>query len=78
MLIYNERHLRSVLDAYTGHYKGHRPHQSRRQRPPDSDEPVVTPLDAPIRQPESARRCDQRVSQGGVDDLTNPQVNPPR
>jgi putative transposase len=49
MLIYNERHLRSVLDAYTGHYNGHRPHQSRRQRPPDSDEPVVTSLDAPIR-----------------------------
>jgi hypothetical protein len=49
MLIYNERHLRSVLKAYTGHYNGHRPHQSQRQRPPDSDEPVVTSLDAPIR-----------------------------
>jgi putative transposase len=49
MLIYNERHLRSVLDAYTSHYNGHRPHQSRRLRPPDSDEPAVTSLDAPIR-----------------------------
>jgi transposase InsO family protein len=49
MLIYNERHLRSVLGEYTDHYNRHRPHQSRRQRPPDSDEPVVTPLDAPIR-----------------------------
>jgi transposase InsO family protein len=49
MLIYNERHLRSVLGEYTDHYNGHRPHQSRRQRPPDSDEPVVRPLDAPIR-----------------------------
>jgi putative transposase len=49
MLIYNERHLRSVLREYTDHYNRHRPHQSRRQRPPDSDEPVVTPLDAPIR-----------------------------
>jgi hypothetical protein len=49
MLIYNERHLRSVLDEYTDHYNRHRPHQSRQQRPPDSDEPVVTPLDAPIR-----------------------------
>jgi transposase InsO family protein len=49
MLIYNERHLRSVLEVYTGHYNGHRPHQSRRQRPPDSNEPVVMPLDAPIR-----------------------------
>jgi hypothetical protein len=49
MLIYNERHLRSVLGEYTDHYNRHRPHRSRRQRPPDSDEPVVTPLDAPIR-----------------------------
>jgi hypothetical protein len=49
MLIYNERHRRSVLGEYADHYNRHRPHQSRRQRPPDSDEPVVTPLDAPIR-----------------------------
>jgi transposase InsO family protein len=49
MLIYNERHLRSVLREYTDHYNRHRPHQSRRQRPPDSGEPVVMPLDAPIR-----------------------------
>ena len=49
MLIYNERHLRSVLGEYTDHYNRHRPHQSRRQRPPDSGESVVTPLDAPIR-----------------------------
>jgi hypothetical protein len=38
-----------VLDAYTDHYNGHRPHQSPRQRPPDSDELMATPLDAPIR-----------------------------
>jgi putative transposase len=30
------------------HYNGHRPHQSRQQRPPDQDEPIVVPLDAPV------------------------------
>jgi putative transposase len=48
MLIYSEDHLRTVLRRYTGHYNGHRPHQSRRQRPPDHDEPVIAPLSAPV------------------------------
>ena len=34
-LILNERHLALVLREYVNHYDGHRPHQSRRQRPPD-------------------------------------------
>jgi putative transposase len=49
MLIYNERHLRSTLWKYVDHYNGHRPHQSRRQRPPDHDEGTVTPMDGRIR-----------------------------
>ena len=49
MLIYGERHLRSVLGEYAGHYNRHRPHQSRQQRPPDQDQPAVLSLDAPIR-----------------------------
>jgi transposase InsO family protein len=48
MLIYGAAHLRAVLRAYAGHYNAHRPHQSRQQRPPDHDEPVVIPLDAPV------------------------------
>ena len=51
MLIYGERHLRAVLRAYAGHYNGHRPHQSRQQRPPDHDEQIVIPLDAPVHRP---------------------------
>ena len=45
MLIYDEAHLRAVLQAYVRHYNGHRPHQSRQQRPPDHDESAVIPLD---------------------------------
>jgi transposase InsO family protein len=48
MLIYNERHLRSILNEYTDHYNNHRPHQSRRQRPPDQDEDVVVSLEGRI------------------------------
>jgi putative transposase len=48
MLIYGESYLRAVLRTYADHYNGHRPHQSRNQRPPDHDAPVVVPLDAPV------------------------------
>jgi putative transposase len=48
MLIYGERHLRSVLGEYVGHYNGHRPHQSRQQRPPDRDDQARVPLDLQV------------------------------
>jgi hypothetical protein len=34
MLITGERHLRLVLDQYTGHYNVHRPHTAPQQAPP--------------------------------------------
>jgi putative transposase len=48
MLIYGERHLQSVISEYTSHYNRHRPHQSRRQRPPDYDDQVTVPHDLPV------------------------------
>ena len=48
MLIYGERHLRSVLGQYAGHYNGHRPHQSRQQRPPGQDDHASPPLNLPV------------------------------
>jgi putative transposase len=48
-LIVSERHLRRVLDEYTAHYNGHRPHWSLGQHPPDADRttrPPVTDLTA--------------------------------
>ena len=34
-LILGDRHLDLVLREYLIHYNGHRPHQSRQQRPPE-------------------------------------------
>ncbi|MGP3925191.1 integrase core domain-containing protein [Streptomyces sp. 8N616] len=53
MLIMGERHLRAVLDTYTNHYIGHRPHQSLQQRAPGALETrksaSVFPLEGQIR-----------------------------
>jgi len=34
ILLYNRRHLLTILGEYVTHYNGHRPHQGRHQRPP--------------------------------------------
>jgi putative transposase len=49
MLIYDERHLRSVLGEYSGHYNRHRPHQSRQQLPPGQESQTAAPLNLPVR-----------------------------
>ena len=49
MLIYDERHLQSILCEYADHYNRHRPHQSRQQRPPDQETQTAAPLRLPVR-----------------------------
>jgi putative transposase len=41
MLIFGERHLRSVLAGYARHYNRRRPHRSRALRPPRPDHPTA-------------------------------------
>ena len=41
MLIFGERHLRTVLAQYETHYNGRRPHRSRQLRPPRPDHPAA-------------------------------------
>ena len=41
MLIFGQRHLRTILDEYAAHYNGRRPHRSRQLRPPRPDHSVA-------------------------------------
>ena len=41
MLIFDERHLQSVLAKYGQHYNGRRPHRGRQLHPPRPDHPVA-------------------------------------
>ena len=41
MLIFGERHLRTILAQFEDHYNGRRPHRSRQLRPPRPDHPVA-------------------------------------
>jgi putative transposase len=57
LLIFGERHLRHLLQAYARHYNGQRPHRSRQLRPPRPDHPI------PAR---PARRITRRTILGGL------------
>jgi putative transposase len=41
MLIFGQRHLRTILTRYEAHYNGRRPHRSRQLHPPRPDHPAV-------------------------------------
>jgi putative transposase len=49
MLIFGQRHLRTILDQYAAHYNGRRPHRSRQLRPPRPDHPPADLSQARIR-----------------------------
>ncbi len=41
MLIFGQRHLRTILAQYEAHYNGRRPHRSRQLHPPRPDHPLA-------------------------------------
>jgi hypothetical protein len=41
MLIFGERHLRTILTQYEGHYNGQRPHRGRQLRPARPGHPAA-------------------------------------
>jgi hypothetical protein len=74
MLIYDERHLRSILDEHIGHYNRHRPYQSLQKRPPDQRGQATAPLNLPIQRRQVLGGVINKYYQGSAGDLTNPQI----
>ena len=61
ILIFGERHLRTVLARYAAHYNGRRPHRALQLRPPRPDHPAPRSRPPADQTPTGPRRTDQRV-----------------
>ena len=67
MLIFGERHLRSVLAEYARHYNGQRPHRSRQSHPPRPGHPAADLSPATDQAPPHPRRPPQRTRTSRVE-----------
>ena len=67
MLIFGERHLRSVLAQYSPHYNRQRPHRALQLRPPRPPAPVPEPIHDKIR---------RRMILGGLINQYEPGLKP--
>jgi hypothetical protein len=75
MLLYDERHLRSVLGQYARHYNGHRSHRSRQQRLPGQDDQARPPLGLPVQRRKVLGDVINEHYRAALADFTRPQVS---
>ena len=66
MLVFGERHLRSVLAEYEAHYNGRRPHRSRQLHPPRPRPPRRRLLRGADQAPARPRWHHQRIRAGRI------------
>jgi hypothetical protein len=62
MLIFGQRHLRTILAQYEAHYNGRRPHRSRQLRPPRPNHPVADFSQARIQRRSSSAASSANMS----------------
>ena len=67
MLIFGQRHLRTILAEYEGHYNGRRPHRSLQLHPPRPDCPVADLSQERIKRQACPRRPYQRIRVGRIE-----------
>ena len=69
MLIFGQRHLRTILAQYEAHYNGRRPHRGRHLHPPRP--PCRRPLPGADPAPARPRRPHQRIRAGCIEAQVN-------